>query len=141
MKTSPIVSRMRETKKVKKITVSSLIFLLLAGHCFFAQDRAELEAERKASLKQKGEHPISALMKSASSSLKKELEGVHPRVFLTQAEIDVLKTKAKTQKDLWRIALDSVHSLSVEPPPPPAETRRAQNDVGLGIAEAAFFTR
>jgi len=73
------------------------------------------------------------------SQLKKELEGVHPRVFLTQNEIDALKNKARTNKELWQTALSRVRALTVEPPAPPAEARRVQNEVGLGIAEAALI--
>ncbi len=104
----------------------------------FAQDKQELEAERQASQKLKGEHPLFELMKTKNSSLKKELEGLHPRVFLTQAEIDELKDKTKTHQELWQTAISRVRALTVEPPPPPAEERRAQNEVGIGIAEAAF---
>ena len=77
-------------------------------------------------------------MKTKTSTLKKELEGVHPRVFLTQKEIDTLKDKTKTNKELWQTALSRVRALTFEPPPPPAETRRAQNEVALGIPEAAL---
>ena len=104
----------------------------------FGQDKQELEAEKAASAKLKGEHPLVNLMKTKPSSLKKELEGVHPRVFLTQSEIDALKDKTKTNNDLWQTALSRVRALMVEPPPPPAEERRAQNEVALGIPEAAL---
>ena len=106
-----------------------------------AQDKQELAAERAASGKLKGEHPLVALMKTKTSVLKKELEGVHPRVFLTQGEIDVLKDKTKSQKELWQTAISRVRALTMEPAPPPAETRRAQNEVGLGIPEAALAYR
>ena len=121
-----------------KRNIILLIIFAFVSNCALAQDRQELEAERKASQKLKGEHPLVELMKTKTSSLKKELEGVHPRVFLTQAEIDELKAKTKTQSALWQTALSSVRALTVEPPPPPAETRRAQNEVGIGLAEAAF---
>jgi hypothetical protein len=104
-----------------------------------AQDRQELEAERQASLKLKGEHPLIALSKSKPSSLKPDLAGVHPRVFLTQTELDKLKAKTVIQKELWQTALSRVRALTVEPPKPPAEERRVQNEVGIGIAEAAFI--
>ncbi|MFT3744788.1 MAG: DUF4962 domain-containing protein [Pyrinomonadaceae bacterium] len=120
----------------KTIPTIALALALIAN--LAAQDAQELKAEREASAKLKGEHPLINVMKTKPSSLKKELEGVHPRVFVTQAEIDALKDKAKTQKDLWQTALNSVRALTVEAPPPPAETRRAQNEVGIGIAEAAF---
>ena len=122
---------------LKRNIVLLIVFVFLSN-CALAQDRQELEAERKASQKLKGEHPLIELMRTKTSSLKKELEGVHPRVFLTQAEIDELKAKTKTQSVLWKTALSRVRALTVEPPPPPAETRRAQNEVGIGIAEAAF---
>lgn len=123
---------------MQKHIIAIFVLLSFAVNVLFAQDQAEIEAERKASLKLKGEHPIATLMKSAPSALKKELEGVHPRVFLTQSEIEDLKAKTKTQKDLWQTALSNVRALTVDPAPPPAETRRAQNEVGIGIAEAAF---
>src|SRR6476660_7931360 len=43
-----------------------------------------------------------------------------------------------TQKELWHTAISRVRALTVEPAKPPAEERRAQNEVGIGIAEAAF---
>ena len=103
-----------------------------------AQDTQELAAERAASKRLKGEHPLIALEKSKPSSLKPELVGIHPRVFLTQGEIDALKQKASIQKELWQTALSRVRALHVEPPKPPAEERRAQNEVGLAIPEAAL---
>lgn len=103
-----------------------------------AQDSQELRAEREASQKLKREHPLIAIAKSKPSTLRPELVGVHPRVFLTQAEIDQLKRKTTTQKELWQTALSRVRALTVEPAKPPAEERRAQNEVGIGIAEAAF---
>ena len=58
---------------------------------------------------------------------------------MTQKEIDTLKAKAKTHPELWKTAISRVRALLVEPPKPPAEERRVQNEVGLGIAEAAFI--
>jgi hypothetical protein len=45
-----------------------------------AQDARELEQERTASKKLKGEHPLLELMRTRKSSLRPELMGVH-RVF------------------------------------------------------------
>jgi hypothetical protein len=103
-----------------------------------AQDSQELEAESAASVRLKGEHPLVALIKSKPSSLRPELVGVHPRVFLTQAEIDGLKQKMRSQKELWKTTVARVRALTLEPPKPPAEERRVQNEIGIGIAEAAF---
>lgn len=121
----------------KNFTVSLLILTVASG-TVLGQDEQELKAEKAASQKLKGEHPLVAVARSKPSSLKNELEGVHPRVFLTQAEINALKDKTKTQKELWKTALARVRAMSVEPPPPPAEARRVQNEVGIGIAEAAL---
>lgn len=122
----------------KKLVIINSIVLLLLALTAFGQDAGELKAEKEAGKKMKGEHPLVALAKEKPSSLKKELDGVHPRVFLTQAGIDGLKEKAKTQKEMWQAALDRVRALKVEPPAPPAESRRVQNEVGIGIAEAAL---
>lgn len=115
------------------MTIFAAVFPLLA------QDKQELEAERKADAKLKGEHPLFDLMKTKTSALKPELNGVHPRVYMTQSEIDALREKVKTQPQLWENAIARVRALTIEPPKPPAEERRVQNEVGLGIAEAAFI--
>ena len=123
---------------LKKFVIINLIILFITPFSLFAQDAQELKAEREASKKLKGENPLVNLMKTTNASLKKELEGVHPRVFVTQSEIDALKEKAKTHKDLWQNVVSNVRALNIEPPKPPAEERRAQNEVAIGIAEAAF---
>ena len=124
---------------LKKLAVIHFIIFFALPFGVFAQDKQELAAEKAANAKLKGEHPLFNLMKTKTSSLKPELNGVHPRVFLTQGEIDALKSKMKTQPELWQTAISRVRALNVEPPKPPAEERRAQNEVGLGIAEAAFI--
>jgi hypothetical protein len=104
-----------------------------------AQDARELEQERAASKKLKGEHPLVELMRTRKSALRPELLGVHPRVYVTDAELDVLRRRARTtHKEVWRLALGNIRALKEAPPPPPAEERRAQNEVGIGIAEAAL---
>jgi hypothetical protein len=122
----------------KKLAIINLIIFFAFPGGLFAQDKQELEAERLANEKLKGEHPLLELSKTKRSSLKKELENVHPRVFMTQAQIDALKAKTRSQPELWQAALERVRALKVEPPAPPAEARRVQNEVGIGIAEAAF---
>ena len=122
---------------MKEFTAILTVVLLLLSTSF-AQDKQELEAERKASERLKGEHPLFELMKTKPSSLKAELKGVHPRVYMTQSDIDALKEKTKTQPELWKTALSRVRALTDEPAPAPAQERRVQNEVGIGIAEAAF---
>ncbi len=124
---------------LKKALFFNLLVLLAFSIGIFAQDKQELAAERTASARLKGEHPLFNLMKTKNSALKPELKGVHPRVYLSQSEIDGLKEKMKTQPELWKNAIARVRALTVEPPAPPAEERRVQNEVGLGIAEAALI--
>ncbi len=123
---------------MKQSLVILVLFLFTLSAQGLAQDKQELEAERVANAKLKGEHPLFELARTKPSSLRKELVGVHPRVYLTQSDIDALKEKAKTNKELWQTTLSRVRALTVEPPPAPAQERRVQNEVGIGIAEAAF---
>lgn len=122
----------------KKISITAFVLSLMLANFSFAQDTQELEAEQAANKKLKGESVLVNLMKTENSSLRRELEGVHPRVFLTQAEIDALKDKTKSDKELWETALSRVRAMSIEPTPAPAQARRVQNPVGLGIPEAAL---
>ena len=87
---------------MRSINKTFLVTLLLLSFVVFAsgQDAQELAAEKAANAKLKGEHPLVALAKEKPSSLRKDLVGVHPRVYMTQAEIDQLKEKAKTHKEL-----------------------------------------
>jgi len=117
------------------LTVTSLISPASSS----AQDQRELEAEKIKSNQPKGEHPLVELMRSRKSSLRPELMGVHPRVYVTDKELDELRQRARTtHRDLWQQALRKVRALKTEPAAPPAQQRRAQNEVGIGIAEAAF---
>jgi hypothetical protein len=84
--------------------------------------------------------PLQAAMQHLHSTLKPELAGVHPRVYFTTAELDALRVKAHgPEKVWWQGQLANLRVLRQgTPPPPPAEDRRAQNDVALAMAEAAF---
>jgi Domain of unknown function (DUF4962)/Heparinase II/III-like protein len=123
-----------------RILLSLLFFLSLAAITpLVAQDARELQEEKRASANLKGEHPLEQLMRSRKSSLKPELAGVHPRVYVTNEELNQLRDRARiTHKELWQQALQRVRALSTEPPPAPAQKRREQNEVGIAIAEAAF---
>jgi hypothetical protein len=113
--------------------------ILLGGAPSLAQDARELEQERIASNKLKGEHPLTELMRTRKSTLRPELQGVHPRVYVTDKELAELRERARTShRELWQRAISHVRALEADPPPPPAEKRRQQNDVGIAIAEAAF---
>jgi hypothetical protein len=104
-----------------------------------AQDARELEQERTASKRLKGEHPLIELMRTRKSTLRPELLGTHPRVYVTDKELAELRERSHTShRELWQRAISHVRALEANPPPPPAEKRRQQNDVGIAIAEAAF---
>jgi hypothetical protein len=127
---------------MKRSFYQVIAFILLLSFCspLLAQDARELQQEKAASKKLKGEHPLVQLMRSRNSTLKPELNGVHPRVYVTQNELDALRERAHTtHRELWQQALSNVRALRTEPAAPPAQQRRAQNDVGLAIAEAAFI--
>lgn len=107
-----------------------------------AQDARELEQERTASRKLKGEHPLMELMRTRKSALRPELFGMHPRVYVTDKELAVLREYSRgSHRELWQRAIRDVRALRAAPPPPPAQVRRQQNEVGLAIAEAAFVYR
>ena len=87
----------------------------------------------------KGKAPLLDLMATLPSSPKPGLVDVHPRVYFTAAELDALRMKLhSSQRIEWQAVLLNIRALKTPAPPPPAETRRAQNEVGMGIAEAAF---
>jgi Domain of unknown function (DUF4962)/Heparinase II/III-like protein len=87
----------------------------------------------------KGKVPLTDMMRTLKSGLRPELVGKHPRVYFTDEELIGLRAKAHGADALmWRGVLANLRALHVDPPPPPAELRRAQNEVALGIAEAAF---
>ncbi len=124
----------------RQILLLALITSLLLHVSASAQDARELQQERVASNKLKGEHPLFELMRTRKSSLRPELMGVHPRVYVTQREIDELRRKARTtHRELWQSALSHVRALAGDPPAPPATERRQQNEVAIAIAEAAFI--
>jgi hypothetical protein len=69
-------------------------------------------------------------------ALKPDLAGVHPRVFVTRAELDQLRQRARTtHREEWQRVLVSLVALKQDPEPPPgSQDRRAQNNVALAMA-------
>jgi hypothetical protein len=69
-------------------------------------------------------------------SLKRELAGVHPRVFVTADEIAQLRVRARTtHREEWERVLANLPALQSDPPPPPGpQARRSQNNVAFAIA-------
>lgn len=109
--------------------------------CIAAQDAREAlgPKDKPASAKSQDPHPLTALMGKLNSSLRSELRGKHPRVYVTEDELARLRERSRTtHRDLWQRALQQLRALKIEPPAPPAQERRVQNEVGIGIAEAAL---
>ena len=129
---------------MRKLTYYQMLLLSLAlasSICapLHAQDARELDQERVPSRKLKGEHPLLELMRTRKSAVRPELLGVHPRVYVTDKELAELRERARTShRELWQQVITRVRALGSEPPLPPAQKRRQQNEVGIAIAEAAF---
>ncbi|HWR15328.1 MAG TPA: DUF4962 domain-containing protein [Terriglobales bacterium] len=118
---------------------ASLILLITFAT---AQDAHEALGPKDSASTRKTPHPLSALMTSLKSQIKPELRGKHPRVYFTDSELQQLREASRTtHRQMWQEVLNDVRATKSTPPPPPAEERRAQNTVGLAIAEAAFVYR
>ncbi len=84
-------------------------------------------------------HPLTALMETTHSKLRPELRGKHPRVYVTAEGLESLRRRARTtHREVWGAALAQTRAVQKPPPPAPAQERRAQNEVGIGIAEVAL---
>src|SRR5436189_5285264 len=109
------------------LAASCVLLLSLSATRSIAQDARELQQERVEKNKLRGEHPLVELMRSRKSTLRPELVGIHPRVYLTDREIADLRVRARTtHRGLWQEALKHVRALTGDPPAPPAAGRRQQ---------------
>jgi Domain of unknown function (DUF4962)/Heparinase II/III-like protein len=118
-----------------------LILLVLLASSLHAQDSREKLGPKDSAKSERntGPHPLTGLMENVNARLRPELIGKHPRVYVTEAELAALRQRARsTHQALWQPVLQKLRALAGDPPPAPAQARRAQNDVGIAIAEAAF---
>jgi hypothetical protein len=125
----------------KTMFVFAAALLLLPCVTARAQDARESlgPKDRPGKAAQGEPHALTRLMASLNSSLRPELRGMHPRVYVTDGGLKTLRGRARTShRDLWRRALQQLRAVRKDPPPAPAQERRAQNEVGIGIAEAAL---
>lgn len=84
-------------------------------------------------------HPLTETYNTVKAELREELQGQHPRVYVTSEGLDTLRERARTtHKEQWQYTLDNLHALNNDPTPAPAQERRVQNVVGIAIAEAAL---
>jgi hypothetical protein len=89
-----------------------------------------------------GPHPLEAIMRAHPAPLRAELHGVHPRVFTTREGLDELRARARrSHRALWARALENLVALREDPPPAPAQKRRAQKTVAIGMVGAALAYR
>ena len=92
--------------------------------------------------KARGPHPLEAEMVKHPAALRADLRGVHPRIFVTEAELQVLKAKAHgSHQAEWQRALANLGAMQGDPPAAPAQVRREQNAVAINLAGAAFAFR
>ena len=122
----------------------AVVFMMSVALLSFGmpQDSQEALGPKDNPSQKNARHPLSELMATKTSQLRPELVGKHPRVFFTDSELAELRQHAQTtHRELWQEALKHVQAVQGPPPPPPAEARRAQNTVGLAIAESAFAYR
>lgn len=124
---------------MRRFGLGVVAFVLMLGGAAAARAQDAQEALGASKDPHSKAVPLVAAMKTLHSELRPELAGVHPRVYFTQSELDALRAKAHgPQKIWWEAELANLRVLRGAPPAPPAEERRAQNDVALAIAEAAF---
>ena len=116
-----------------------LLLLLLFITSGYAQDARESLGPKDKAAKANEQHPLTELMGKLNSNLRPELRGKHPRVYVTDEGLKQLRQRSRTtHRAMWQRALQQVRALKSEPPPAPAQERRAQNEVGIAIAEAAL---
>lgn len=117
-----------------------LFFLLvLLVSSAYTQDAREALGPKDKAAKANEPHPLTELMGKLNSNLRTELRGKHPRVYVTDEGLKQLRQRSQTtHRAMWQRALQQVRALKNDPPPAPAQERRAQNEVGIAIAEAAL---
>lgn len=119
-----------------------LITILLCGDMVHPQDAREALGPKDDTSRaawKKEPHPLNKLESTLNSTLLPQLRGQHPRVYVTATELEDLRRRARTtHREIWQQALQNIRALKVDPPAPPAQARRSQNEVGIGIAEAAL---
>jgi hypothetical protein len=123
----------------QQLNAGVLVVVVLLASFAFTQDKYEDLGVKDTKVKALNPHPLTALMERVNAKLKPELAGKHPRVFVTDEELQALRVRAHTSHaEIWRGVVSNLRALQGDPPPPPAEARRAQNDVAIAIAEAAL---
>src|SRR6266536_2173547 len=132
------------TTFVFRARVISLAFTLLLFNPIFqsvrffthAQDAREALGPKDSTrgAKNRGPHPLIRLMESVNAHLRPELIGKHPRVYVTEAELDELRRRARTtHRALWQPVLQKIQAQEEVPPPAPESfAKLVARDSGAG---------
>lgn len=132
---------MNPTFTRRRFLGASLALPGLALHDAFAQDERESLGTGQGKMAP-GPHPLQTLMTAHPAALRRELHGVHPRVFVTADGLEELRRRAKgSHRAEWQKALANLIALRQPPAAAPAQKRRAQNDTAIGIIGAALAYR
>ncbi len=107
-----------------------LFLLLLFITSAYAQDARETLGPKDKADQSKEPHALTQLMTTKKTTLKAELRGVHLRVYATDAELKALRERARTTAQTsgsasWQSVLSRLRALQKDPPPAPAQARRA----------------
>ena len=133
---------MSNVKRALSMIMALVATAVLCATSVAAQDAKEALGPKDGPARNGEKHPLAELLTSLNSKLLPELQEKHPRVFFTDAELNALRERTRaTHKDIWAKVLSDVRAIKGGPPAPPAEKRRAQNDVAIAIAQAAFVYR
>jgi len=120
------------------VQIAAVTLLLASSTALYAQAANESLGPADSHGKVKGT-PLLTEMRTLPSTLKPAFAGQHPRVYFTAPEIDALRIKIHSHHEAqWKAELAHLRVFAGDPPPAPAEKRRAQNDVAFAIAEGAF---
>ncbi|MBC7622212.1 MAG: DUF4962 domain-containing protein [Aeromicrobium sp.] len=128
----------RQFTRRRFIGTAALTIPALSAGTVLAQDAREALGTKVGKVVP-GVHALEKIMKAHPAALRPALKGVHPRVFTTSEEIVKLRERARTtHRRIWEKALPNLIAMNEEPEASPAQTRRAQNRVGMGIVGAAL---
>jgi hypothetical protein len=84
--------------------------------------------------------PTFAELLAHKVALKPDLVGVHPRVFVTRAGLEMLRERARTtHRAEWTKVIANLAAMKGAPPPVPGpQERRSQNNVAFAVAEISL---
>src|SRR5438552_19202535 len=103
-----------QTKRYRHLLVISLALASsILPMPLLAQDARELEQERTAGNKLKGEHPLLELVRTRKSAVRPELLGVYPRVYVTDPGVAGLSKRARnSHREPWERVNSHVRALA-----------------------------